>query len=105
MESRRLINPFLMQSGERQVPGGDAFDVYPAPDGTPLESLRIAVFRQAIADREALLLCEKKIGRKATIDMIDRLAGAPLTFTDYPASPDFLLAFREEVNRILQQNT
>lgn len=101
MHSRRLINPFLTQSADGQVPCGDAFDVYPAPDGTPLESIRIAVFREAIADREALLLCEKIIGRDALVALIDRLAGMPLTFADYPDNDAFLLSLREEVNRIL----
>ena len=105
MHSRRLINPFLTQSADGQVPCGDAFDVYPAPDGTPLESIRIAVFREALADREALLLCEKVIGREATVRLIDQLAGKPLTFTDYPATPEYLLSLREEVNRILRQGT
>ncbi len=101
MGSRRLINPYLCQSGEGQVPGGDAFSVYPAPDGTPYESVRLNVFREAIQDISALSLCESVIGRKHVTALIDSLAGGELTFSSYPADPDYILRLREKVNAII----
>lgn len=101
MGSRRLLNPYLCQSGEGQVPCGDAFSAYPGPDGTPLESTRLAVFYEAIQDMAALELAETLVGRETVIDRIDSLAGAPVTFTQYPATPDYLLTLRREINWLI----
>ena len=104
MGSRRLINPYLCQSGEGQVPSGDAFSVYPAQDGTPYESIRLNVFREAIQDISVLSLCEKFIGRARVTALIDTLAGDKLTFSSYPADPEYILRLREEINRIIAEN-
>ena len=104
MGSRRLINPYTCQSADGQVPAGDPFSVYPSPDGTPLESLRQDVFREALSDVAALELCERYIGRDAVIKMIDDAAGYDLTFAHYPAEPEFILALREKVNRIIAEH-
>ncbi len=98
MGSRRLINPYLTQSGDGQVQSGDAFSVYPGPMGQPLASPRLAVFHEAIQDIEALKLCESLIGREKVVALIDDLAGAPVTFSDYPQSADYILALRQAVN-------
>ncbi len=104
MESRRPINPYINQTGDRVVPAGDAFSVYPAPDGDALDSLRIVVFREAIADIGALRACESIIGREATVELIDSLAGFDVTFADYPADPSYILELREKVNSIIRDN-
>ncbi len=99
--SRRLINPFLSQSGERWVPSGDAFVVYPGEDGKPLESLRLRVFHEAIQDIAALSLCEKLVGRERVTALIDEIAGGEVTLRSYPAESSYLLKLREEVNRLI----
>jgi hypothetical protein len=101
--SRRLINPYLTQSGDGWVQSGDPFSVYPAPAGEPLASLRLAVFHEAIQDREALKLCEALIGRDKVVALIDELAGEPLTFKQYPANPDYILTLRERVNALIAE--
>ncbi len=103
--SRRLINPYTCQSGDHWVPAGDTFSVYPAPDGTPLESLRLDVFREAIEDVAALTLCEQLVGRETVVALIDELAGQPLTFADYPDNAAYILTLRERVNDLIAQHS
>lgn len=101
MGSRRLINPYLTQSGDGWVESGDTFSVYPGPMGQPLASLRLAVFHEAIQDIEALKLCESLVGREKVVSLIDELAGSPVTFSDYPKSATYLLELRERVNAMI----
>lgn len=105
MLSLRAINPYISTSGDCQVPSGDAFSVYPGQGGVPLPSLRLLVFKEALDDMRALEKCEEYIGRDAVINLIDSLAGMNVTFFDYPASAEYLLALRAEINRIISEKT
>lgn len=96
------INPFLETAGEYFAPSGDAFLVYPAPDGTPYESTRLKVLRDAFQDFRAMRLCERKCGRKAVLDLIDEVFG-DITFTDYPKQSNLLEAFRERLNYMVAE--
>lgn len=93
------INPFLETAGEYFAPSGDAYVVYPAPNGEPYESTRLKVLRDAFQDFRAMRLCEMKCGRKAVLDLIDEVFGN-ITFTDYPKQADLLISFRERLNRM-----
>ena len=95
------IDPYRVTDGEFFVPSGDAFSVYPAPDGTAYETIHLAVFSQALRDLRALEALADRIGRAEVDALIDRLAGAPVTFTDYPRDDVFLLQLRETVNQML----
>ena len=95
------IDPYQITDGEYFVPSGDAFSVYPAPDGTAWETIHLAVFTQALRDLRALEALAERRGRETVNDLIDRLAGKPVTFTDYPRSDEFLLQLRETVNELL----
>lgn len=77
--------------------------MYPAQDGTPYESIRLNVFREAIQDISVLSLCEKFIGRARVTALIDTLAGDKLTFSSYPADPEYILRLREEITESLQR--
>ncbi len=104
MGSTRQINPFLNQSGDRQVPAGDAFSVYPGQNGQPLEALRLRIFREALEDYRALEKLESLTDRESVLSLIDEVAGMEITLSDYPASADYLHALREAVNgRIAEQ--
>ena len=96
------INPFLETAGEYFAPSGDAFLVYPAPDGTPYESTRLKVLRDAFQDFRAMRLCERKCGRKAVLDLIDEVFG-DITFTDYPKQSNLLEVFRERLNYMVAE--
>ena len=102
MGSRRLINPFTCQSGDGKVPSGDPFSVYPSVKGTAIESIRLAVFYEAIQDYMALKICEKIIGRENVIKIIDGTAGMNVTFTEYPQRAGYILEIREKINRIIE---
>lgn len=95
------IDPYRVTDAEFFVPSGDAFAVYPAPDGTAYETIHLAVFSQALRDIRALEALEARIGREAVNALIDRLAGQRITFADYPRSDGFLLDLRETVNEML----
>ncbi len=92
------LNPFLDSNGSDWVPSGDTYSVYPAPDGTAWESLRILVFREAIADMRALKLCESLYGREYVLNLIDSELDTPITFDEYPRDAAYILNLREKVN-------
>ena len=95
------IDPYRVTDAEFFVPSGDAFSVYPAPDGTAYETIHLAVFSQALRDQRALEALAERIGAAETDALIDRLAGRSITFTDYPRHDGFLLRLRETVNSLL----
>lgn len=96
--SVRPINPFVTTDADHAFPSGDAFLVYPGADG-PIESIRMEVLFEALQDLRALELLESLVGRDEVIRLIEELAGEELTFSSYPRNAEWLLAFREEVNR------
>ncbi len=98
------INPFLCSDGEFFAPSGDTYSVYPAPDGTAWESLRIVVFAQALQDLRAMKLCEKLYGRAHVMALMEE-GIEPITFQSYPRDAAWLLHFRERLNREIQKAT
>ncbi|MBE6919498.1 MAG: DUF4091 domain-containing protein [Ruminococcaceae bacterium] len=95
------VDPYRVTDGEFFVPSGDAFSVYPAPDGTAYETIHLAVFSQALRDLRALEALAERMGRDTVNALIDSRAGKPITFTDYPRDDSFLLDLRETVNEML----
>ena len=96
------INPYTTTSGDGSYPSGDAFSVYPGENG-PLLSMRALVFYEGIQDIAACRLLESYIGRQAVIELIDKTAGAPLTFENYPNDSEYLLSLREKMTRMIQK--
>ena len=97
------INPYLVQDGIGWVPPGDAFSVYPAPDGTAYESIRIAVFYEALQDLAALKLCESLCGREATVATVDEVMGVDVTFDTCAKSDDVILTLRRRINEMIEE--
>lgn len=95
--SRKHINPYEITDAGNAFPSGDAFVVYPAPDGSAYCSLRLKVFYDAIQDYETLKLLESKTGREEVLKMI-----GDITFKEYPHDDDWLLNLRNSVNLKLQ---
>ena len=81
--SLRLIDPFRITDAGEAFPSGDAFLVYPGPDGTPWDSIRGEVLKEAQQDLRLLHLCESRIGRERTLELL-REEGGEMSFTDYP---------------------
>ena len=100
--SIKPINPYRVTDGEYFIPSGDAFTVYPAPDGTAYESIRLVAFHEGIQDMRALKLCEKLYGREYVVNLIEESINEPLTFKEFPANADYLLNLREKVNKAVK---
>lgn len=69
--SRGLVDPFFDTSAGGAFPGGDAFIVYPGPDGQVWPSLRHRYMRDAFADLAAARGAEQILGREAVLRIID----------------------------------
>lgn len=93
--------PYADLSGEFWVPAGDTFSVYPAHDGTALESLRLVVFNDGISDMRAMKKCEELYGKEKTVEMIEKAYGKAVTFGDCPRSADEMLRVREAINEAI----
>ncbi len=76
---------------------GSAFIVYPATDGTCLESIRQKVFYEAVNDMRALTRLETLWGKRNTHRFVEDFFGK-VTFNTHLGSPERLLAFRALVN-------
>ncbi|MBD2867004.1 glycoside hydrolase domain-containing protein [Paenibacillus arenilitoris] len=100
--SRKPIDPFKTTDADYAFPSGDAFVVYPGPEG-PIESLRLEVFREALQDLRALRLLEDRIGRENTLELLEEGLRQPLTFSEYPRDPEWLLSKRETINRKINE--
>lgn len=103
--SVREIDPFTVTDAGKAFPSGDAFVVYPGENGTPLLSLRLKVFYEALQDMRALQLLEQHIGRDATEALLEEGLEQPLSFTTYPREDAWLLTLREKVNARIQQHS
>ncbi len=99
MYSVDAINPYLDTEGEQQVPAGDAFVVYPAPDGTALPSIRLMVFREALEDIAAMKLCAEKVGKEAVVGAMEEVFGG-IRFDRCPTTAEQMLAVRAAVDAL-----
>lgn len=101
--SRKAINPFQVTDAGLAFPSGDAFVVYPGEDG-PIESLRLKVFVEGLQDMRALQLLEQLVGRGKAVQVLEEGLDRPITFKQYPRSAEWLLAKREQINRLIAQH-
>lgn len=95
--SRKPIDPYRVTDAELGFPSGDAFLVYPGEDG-PIESIRMEVFYEALQDLRALQLLEGLIGREQVLELLEGSLPQPITFTEYPRDPRWLLDIRSRIN-------
>lgn len=82
------IDPFRVTDSGEAFPSGDPFLVYPGPEGTPWDSIRGEVLKEAQQDLRLLRLCESHIGRDAALRLVQEVGG-DMTFMEYPRNPDF----------------
>lgn len=96
--SRFHLDPYFDTHANYAFPSGDAFLVYPGPDGTPYSSIRGEVQRQGLADMRALQYLESRIGRPAVEELIyaDR-PEAPFTFKNYPKDAAYFDQLRRRI--------
>ena len=96
------IDPFKVTDSGHAFGGGDPFLVYPGPDG-PIDSLKYEVHYEALQDLRVLQLLESKIGRQATLDILEAELDTPLSMTEYPNSATWLLDIRSKLNHYITQ--
>ena len=97
-----FVNPYADSTGDYFVPSGDAYSVYPAQDGTALESMRLVQFYEGLQDRSAMELCESLIGRERVIKALEEAYGREIKFSHCPASSEAMLAIREKINLLIE---
>ncbi len=100
-ESRGFADPYRDSTGNYFTPSGDCYSVYPARDGTALESLRLAVFYEGLQDLRACSLLASLIGKRETIALIEKHLGE-IAFDKCPHSALPLLNAREAVNAAVE---
>lgn len=100
--SREFVDPYRDSSGIYFTPSGDCYSVYPAPDGTAYESLRLVVFYDALQDLRACRLLADLIGKSAVDDILERHLGT-LSFDNCPHSARPLLSARAAVNSAIEK--
>ena len=101
--SRDEIYPFIDLSGEKWVPAGDTFSVYPGMRGEALESLRILVFKEALEDIRAMRLCETFYSHETVVAAIEKVLGATLTFDRCAYTAKEMLSVREKINEMIKK--
>lgn len=100
--SMEFCNPYMCTDGGFWVPAGDAFSVYPAPDGTAYETIHLLGFTAAMYDMRAFALAEKLCGRQAVMDILE--SHGKITFKEYPCDQAFVLDTREKINRLIAEH-
>ena len=98
--SVKKINPYKVTDAGGAFPSGDAFSVYPYRNGV-IPSIRLKVFKEALDDVSMLYMVERKIGKEATIALIEEVAGQEITFKSYPHDAEFSRKLRERIIKIL----
>ena len=98
------INPFYETCADFVFPAGDAYLVYPENDGTALESIRMAVFYEALQDIKAMKLAESLTSHETVVEAIEKAFGQNITFDTCTKNADTMLAIREAVNAIIKNN-
>ncbi len=103
--SVRPVDPFAESDADCAFSSGDAFVVYPAPDGTAWTSVRLKAMNEAFQDMRALQLLENLAGKDKVMEILENNDGERfnLTFTDYPRSEKWHLEKREEINKAIKE--
>lgn len=97
------VNPYECTDGTGGwVPAGDAFSVYPAPDGTAYETLHMKAFTQALRDMRAFELLEKLSSKEEVLSIIEN-GIEPVTFKKYPHEDGYCEGVRERINKAIAE--
>lgn len=101
------INPYVITDADGGFPSGDPFVVYPAPDGTAYDSIRLEVFAEALYDLRALQKLERWTSRTHVVDLIQEDYEKQITFMEYPKDASYIRNLRrkiyEEIERLERQ--
>ena len=95
------INPYMELGGEDWVSAGDAFTVYPAADGTALESIRIMTMEEVMQDVRAMQLCEKYYSHGEVVAAMEKALGDTIDFKRCARSAEEMLRVRAVINEMI----
>ncbi len=102
------VNPIADTTGNYFVPSGDTCSVYPAQDGTALESMRILQFREGLDDMRTLYLAESLVGREKVLETIEPIVrestGENITFLRCIDRTSDMLRLRRAVDELILEN-
>ena len=98
--SHGLFNPMIDPCGYNQL-AGTSYVVYPDSRGFAVPSLRMKVQYEGFNDYRALQLLETKIGKKETLDFIERTIGK-ITYNYCPTNKE-LFEFRQKLNEEIKK--
>lgn len=103
--SVRPVDPFAETDADCAFSSGDAFVVYPAPDGSAWASIRLKAMNEAVQDMRALQLLESLAGKEKVTEILEDNCGERynLTFTNYPRSEKWHIEKREEINKAIRE--
>ena len=99
--SRHAVDPYRETGAEDAFPAGDAYLVYPGPDGQPVPSIRQFVFFEGLQDLRALSLLETALSREETAALVE--AEEPVTLTAYPCTAEKMLDLRRRINDKIEE--
>ena len=99
--SMSFVNPYLDSTGNYFTPSGDCYSVYPARDGTALESIRLLAFYEALQDMRACELCSSLIGKEQTVALLESVVGE-IRFDECIGSSTVLLSARRKINEAIE---
>lgn len=94
------VDPFAVSDAESFAASGDAYMVYPAPDGTPWESTRFRAFYEGLEDMRVMQLAEKLCGKEAVVKAIEDIVGE-VRFDKCILESDTMLSVRRAVNQMI----
>ena len=100
--SYNYVDPYADSTGQYFVPSGDTYSVYPAPDGTAYESMRLVQFHEGLQDARALALCEQLCGREATLEALEQACGV-IRFDRCICDSAKMIAVREMINDMIEK--
>lgn len=99
--SREVINPYLVNDGNRYVPAGDCYGVYPGPHGQPYNSLHMKAVTEALHDLRMLRLAESLCGKEAVLAAVED-GISPITFAVYPHDDSYIPTVRSRVHQMIE---
>ena len=95
--------PWLNTTAGHSFSGGDCFNVYPGPDGHPVDTLHYEVFAAALQDQRAFQLYESLAGRDKTMALIQEGLDRPVKIGDHPKGPEWLQDVRRRLYQALKE--
>ncbi len=103
--SVKPVDPFAETDAGGAFSSGDAFVVYPAPDGQAWTSIRLKAINEAFQDMRALKMLENLIGKDEVLKILQTNNGENfnMSFSEYPRSEEWHILKREEINNKIKE--